>query len=1032
MAALMIGAMVFLAACSSGGGGGDGGGGTQPAATTTSTLVDMAVANLRYSTSSNPGTSLFTGSGGEFQCVAGETVTFYYGPTNNFIIGNPLPCPSSPSTVTTVFLLGASSVTDPSVNNLAQLLMTLDSKTNPNALTIPNPLPPGYTPANVPPFNTANTTTFNTGLTTAFAAGTTITTPAQATAQLTASLKTLTVTIVNNGTVTSNPTGINCTGTCSFVFQTGASVTLTEVGNGFTGWGGGCSGTGNCSVTMSADTPVTATFAAAPPPATLTILQNGGGGTGTVGCSTTGGAPFSSCGTYQVGTVVTVQATATGSSTFTNWSDGTGSAGICSTTNPCVVTLNADSTLRANFAPPAAQFSVTVNTLSNNGGAGTVQCTANNGVAALCGSYPVGTQISIIPSSNNANFTGWTNGNGSGLTANCGGAIGPCNFQLTSSTNITANFNRPTLTVIVSGTGSVSSNPTGITNCTTNCSVAFNKGTSVTLTAGSGLTGWSGGGCSGTGNCQVTLNNDTTVTANFTPPPPSVAGVFTYHNDNLRTGQNLNETTLTWANVNQGQFGKKFSYQLDGIAYASPLYVAGVSIPGQGVHNVVYVATEHDSVYALDADGLNPFPNPLWQVSLIPQGETTVPAADTGECCDIAPEIGISGTPVIEPNTGTLYVVAKTKVTSTAAYVQRVHALDIATGNEKFGGPVVIQASVPGTGDGNDGNGNIPFDPLIENQHAGLLLNNGVVYISFASHGDNGPYHGWVLGYDATNLQQVMAYNDTPNGSEGGIWQGTAGLAADSAGSIYFVTGNGTFDANTSGGADYGDSVEKISPNGSVLDYFTPHDQATLSAADLDLGSGDALLLPDQSGAHPHLLVTAGKGGTIYLIDRDNMGQFNPNNDNQIVQSLVGIFPNPNQFVTGGNFSAAVYFNGTVYFSPVGGTIQAFQLSNGLLSIAPTSQSAANFAFPGGALAISANGSTNGILWAVERTGSGTAGVLHAYKATDLSSELYNSNQAAGSRDTLDIAAKFTIPLVANGKVYVASVSQLTVYGLLP
>ena len=417
---------------------------------------------------------------------------------------------------------------------------------------------------------------------------------------------------------------------------------------------------------------------------------------------------------------------------------------------------------------------------------------------------------------------------------------------------------------------------------------------------------------------------------------PSGTPPVTYHNDNARTGQNLNETILTWINVNQAQFGKKFSYLLDGIAYASPLYVANVSIPGQGVHNVVYVAAEHDNVYAFDADGLSP--SSLWQVSFInpAAGVTTVPAADAGECCDIAREIGITGTPVIDPTSGTLYVVAKTKevVGGTTNYVQRIHALAITTGAEKFGGPMVIQASVSGAGDGNDGNGHVPFNALRENQRPALLLSKGVVYIGFASHGDNPPHHGWVLGYDAATLMQVMAYNDTPNGSAGGIWHSGCGLSADVAGNIYFVTGNGTFDAE-SRGVDYGDSVEKINPGGSVLDFFTPHDQANLSAGDLDLGSSVALLLPDQSGAHPHLLVTAGKNGTIYLIDRDNMGHFNPNNDNQIVQSLVIIFPNPGGGMTGGNFSVSVYFNGFVYFSPVDGTIQAVQLSNGLLSQRP-------------------------------------------------------------------------------------------------
>ena len=285
----------------------------------------------------------------------------------------------------------------------------------------------------------------------------------------------------------------------------------------------------------------------------------------------------------------------------------------------------------------------------------------------------------------------------------------------------------------------------------------------------------------------------TTVSA---PTTQGLVGVFTYHNDNMRTGENLNETVLTPANVNSSTFGKLFSYPIDGLAIASPLYVAGVNIPGQGIHNVVYVATEHDSVYAFDADGLSS--TPLWQVSFInpAAGITPVPAADTGETGDIPNEIGITGTPVIDPTTGTLYVVAATKevVGSTTNYVQRLHALDITTGAEKFGGPVVIQASVPGTGDGASG-GQVPFNALRENQRTGLLLTNGVVYFGFASHGDVEPFHGWVLGYNATTLEQVLVYNDTANGSDGGIWMNGDGLATDSTGNLYFITGNGTFDA---------------------------------------------------------------------------------------------------------------------------------------------------------------------------------------------------------------------------------------------
>jgi len=506
-------------------------------------------------------------------------------------------------------------------------------------------------------------------------------------------------------------------------------------------------------------------------------------------------------------------------------------------------------------------------------------------------------------------------------------------------------------------------------------------------------------------------------------------GKFTNQNDNFRTGQNLNETVLTPANVTFAIFGKLLSYPLDGIAYASPLYVANVNIPRQGFHNVVYVATAHDTVYAFDADGLSS--SPLWQVSFInpASGVTAVPASETGECCDIAAEVGITGTPVIDPGSGTLYVVAKTKevVGGTTNYVQRLHALDITTGAEKFGGPVVIQGSVPGTGGGAQG-GRLAFNPLRENQRPGLLLSNGVVYIGFGSHGDNNPWHGWVLGYSATTLQQVLAYNTTANGDGGGIWQGGGGLAADAAGAIYFVTGNGTFDANT-GGVNYGDSFIKLSPSGAVLDSFTPYDEATMSEQDKDLGSAGALLLPDQSGTHPHLMLSAGKTGTVYLIDRDNMGHHNPNNDGQIVQSLIGIFPSGG--ITNGNFISPVYFNGSVYFSPIADTLKAFQLSNGLLPTAPTSESVVSYPYPGGPLAISANGNTGGVLWAVQRNGASSPGVLRAYDANDLDTELYNSNQA-GARDTLPVGTKFSAPLVANGKVFVSSTGQLTVFGPLP
>ena len=409
---------------------------------------------------------------------------------------------------------------------------------------------------------------------------------------------------------------------------------------------------------------------------------------------------------------------------------------------------------------------------------------------------------------------------------------------------------------------------------------------------------------------------------------------------------------------------------------------------------------------------------------------TPVPAADTLEPGDIPNEIGITSTPVIDPTNGTLYLVAKTKEISgnTTNYVQRLHALAIATGTEKFGGPVVIQGSVPGTGPGSQG-GVVTFNALRENQRTALLLANGVVYFGFSSHGDTPPYYGWVLGFNATNLQQVLTYNDAPNASKGGVWMDGDGLACDSTGNLYTVTGDGVFDVNT-GGSDYGDCFLKMSPSGTVLDYFSPKVQTSLDASNLDLGAGGVLLLPDQSGAHPHEMVSAGKNGTIYLVDRDNMmGHYHTNID-QIVESVVNIFPN-NLGQEGGNFCSPVYFNGNVYFSPVQESVQAFQLSSGLLSTNPTSSSSEQYNGRGGTMAISANGNSNGILWALESTGIVTPGVLHAYDATNLGNELYNSNQA-GTRDTLDAWFKFSLPLVANGKVYISSVSQLTVYGPLP
>jgi len=506
--------------------------------------------------------------------------------------------------------------------------------------------------------------------------------------------------------------------------------------------------------------------------------------------------------------------------------------------------------------------------------------------------------------------------------------------------------------------------------------------------------------------------------------------VTTYHNDIARDGQNLNEFLLTPANVNPAQFGKLFVQPVDGYIYAQPLYVSGVPVPGCAgdgcVHNMVFIATEHDSVYAFDADsdaGANA--NPLWHVSFInpAAGITTVNSQLDAACSDIVPEIGITGTPVIDPSSNTLYVVANTK--ENGVFFQRLHALDLGSGAEKFGGPIVIQATVPGTGAGQSG-GLVSFNPLKESQRPGLLLLSGLVYITWASHCDLGPYHGWVIAYDAESLQQVAVWNSTPDGGDGGIWQSGGAPAADSSGNVFLATGNGSFDLNT-GGPDAGDTILKIGPASSgafpVLDYFTPYNQATLSAGDTDLGSGGVMLFPDQpvGSPHQHLLTETGKQGTLYLVNRDDMGHFNANGNGQIVQSFGA---------GGGLYSTPAFWNNTLYVGGTNDALKAFSFDaggSGLLSNSPASSSPETFYFPGPSPSISANGNSNALVWALQETEP--LAVLRVYDATNLSNELYNSTENA--QDSAGPSVKFAVPTVVNGKVYVGTATQLAVYGLV-
>ena len=513
---------------------------------------------------------------------------------------------------------------------------------------------------------------------------------------------------------------------------------------------------------------------------------------------------------------------------------------------------------------------------------------------------------------------------------------------------------------------------------------------------------------------------------NPTPTPtPSAIDVITYHYDNLRTGQNLNERTLTAANVNQAKFGKLGELMVDGKVDAQPLYLSNVSIAGVGTKNVLYVVTEHGSVYAFDADNVSgTAAKPLWQISTQLSGEV---ASDDRGCGQVTPEIGITSTPVIDRTRGAIYVVSVSKDAS-GNYFHRIHALDLTSGKELFGGPTTITASVSGNGAGSSG-GIVTFDPSEYNERPGLLELNGTIYTTWGSHCDNGAYTSWMMAYSAATLKQTSVLNFVPNGSEGGIWMSGTAPAADAAGNIYFLIGNGTFDTNlnTSGFpplGDCGNCYVKVSSSTplTLLDYFTPSNTVAESNFDEDLGSGGPLLLPDvtdATGKTRHLAVGSGKDAIIYVLDRDNMGKFS-STQNAIYQQISGQ-------LSGGEFAKPSYFNGTVYYGAVGDAIKGFPIAGGKLATSPSSQTAIQFPYPGATPAISANGTSSGILWAVE---NGSPAVLRAYDATNLATELYNSNQATGGRDQFS-GNKFITAMIANGKVFVGTPNSVAVFGLL-
>ena len=514
-------------------------------------------------------------------------------------------------------------------------------------------------------------------------------------------------------------------------------------------------------------------------------------------------------------------------------------------------------------------------------------------------------------------------------------------------------------------------------------------------------------------------------TLTVTAVVPSTTDVLTYHNDIARTGQNLNETVLTASNVTSAKFGKLGFYSVDGLVDAQPLYASSVAVPSNGTHNLLIAATEHDSVYAFDADtGAT-----VWQKSMLKSGETT---SDNRGCSQVVPEIGVTSTPVIDRTSGTngvVYVVAMSKDGS-GNYHQRLHALDLALGTELFSGPAEIQATYPGTGDNSNGT-SVMFDPGQYEERAGLLLMNGVVYTGWASHCDIRPYTGWIIAYNESTLAQTSVLNVTPNGNEGAIWMAGAGLAADTSSNIYFLDANGDFDTtlNSSGfpsNGDYGNAFMKISTSSglAVADYFEMDNQSSENGSDTDLGSGGAMVLPDLNdgaGHTMHLAVGAGKDSNLYVVNRDSMGKFNAGNNNSIYQELAGALP-------GGVWAMPTYFNNTVYYGSVGSPLQAFTITNAKLSTSAAAHTANSFGYPGATPSVSANGASNGIVWAVENT---NPAVLHAFDASTLN-ELYNSNQAASGRDHFGNGNKFMVPTIVNGKVFVGTPNGVAVFGLLP
>ena len=683
--------------------------------------------------------------------------------------------------------------------------------------------------------------------------------------------------------------------------------------------------------------------------------------------------------------------------------------------------------LNPNSGAVGASVTITGTNFGTTQGASTVKF---NGTTATVATWSTTSITVTVP-------TGATTGN---VVVTVGGqASNGVNFTVSTTQNITVTVSPKRAGLTITQTLSVTP--------TTNDTAGVNwSATAGSFSAPSSLTGvpvtYTAPSTAGTYTITATSATDNSKSASFSVGVTDLAAVATYHNNLSRDGTNPQEYALSTSSVTSSTFGKLFSCTIDAPAYAQPLWVPNLAIGG-GTHNVVFVASTHDTVYAFDADK-SPCAT-YWNKSLLNSGETYLSNGDVGTG-DIEPDIGIIGTPVIDLSTKTLYVVSKSKASGTSctpssSCFQRLHALSLIDGSEKFGGPYSLTSSitVPGTGDGSS-NGSVPFDPLHENQRPGLALVNGVVYIAWASHGDNGPYHGWVIGFAANNIGAgpSSVWNSTPNfvsgsPSDGGIWMSGGAPAADSSNDLYFLTGNGSFDAN-SGGSNYGDSTIRLTASGGlhVQDYFTPGNQGSLNSGDADHGAGGAAVLVDpSSGPVPHLLIGGGKSGTLFMVNRENLGKYSggPANPNNVVQSLS---------VGSGIFATPAFWNNFLYIAGVSGHLNQYAFNTTSGQFALSHSSSHSFAFPGSTPSISSLGTSNAIVWALDNSqycteqspGCGPA-VLHAFDATNVSAaELWNS--ASSGNDSAGDAVKFAVPTVANGKVYVGTRTELTVYGLTP